>query len=68
MTLERHDGARERPRVPGDPANALEPVQMALFAPPDRKLQEELGRLDLSKVTPIEALNLLHKWSEEAKK
>jgi DNA mismatch repair protein MutS len=68
MTLESHDGARERPRVPGDPANALEPVQMALFAPRDRKLQEELGRLDLSKVTPIEALNLLHKWSEEAKK
>jgi hypothetical protein len=41
---------------------------MALFGSVERKLHEELRRLDLSQMTPIEALNLLHKWSAEAKK
>jgi DNA mismatch repair protein MutS len=64
--LESKEGAR--PRAPLDAGSAVEPVQMALFASLERKLHEELERLDLSRVTPIEALNLLHKWSEEAKK
>jgi DNA mismatch repair protein MutS len=67
-TLENHEGERERPRSPMDAKNTVEPVQMALFASLERKLYEELGRLDLSQITPIEALNLLHKWSHEAKK
>jgi hypothetical protein len=41
---------------------------MALFASVERKLHEELKRLDLSRVAPIDALNLLHKWSDELKK
>ena len=45
-----------------------EPVQMALFGSMERKLSEELRKLDVSHLSPIEALNLLHKWSEEAKK
>jgi DNA mismatch repair protein MutS len=45
-----------------------EPVQMALFASMDKKLTEELRKLDVSHLSPIEALNLLHQWSEEAKK
>jgi DNA mismatch repair protein MutS len=65
-TLESKENAR--PRAPLDVGGAMEPVQMALFASLERKLHEELARLDLSRVTPIEALNLLHKWSEEAKK
>jgi DNA mismatch repair protein MutS len=65
--LESIEAARETPHPLGA-KSAVEPVQMALFAPLERKLHEELARLDLSQVTPIEALNLLHKWAGEAKK
>jgi DNA mismatch repair protein MutS len=57
-----------------DELNALnvsqpgEPVQMALFAPADRKVREELRSIDVTRLTPIEAMNLLHRLSEEAKK
>jgi DNA mismatch repair protein MutS len=49
-------------------ANGDEPVQMALFGSMERKLTAALSKLDVSHLSPIEALNLLHKWSEEAKK
>jgi DNA mismatch repair protein MutS len=49
-------------------ADVDEPMQMALFGSIERKLSEELRKLDVSHLSPIEALNLLHKWSEEAKK
>ena len=45
-----------------------EPVQMTLFGSIERKLGEELRRLDVSHLSPIEALNLLHQWSEAVKK
>jgi DNA mismatch repair protein MutS len=45
-----------------------EPVQMALFASADRRLREELRRIDVTQLTPMEAMNLLHRLSEEAKK
>jgi DNA mismatch repair protein MutS len=67
-TLENNDDERDRRRAPADGDHAAEPVQMALFASPERKLQEELKGLDLSRTTPIEALNLLHKWSDDLKK
>jgi DNA mismatch repair protein MutS len=67
-TLENNETAGERPRAPSNANDSVEPVQMALFASRERKLHEELNRLDLSQITPIEALNLLHKWSEAAKK
>jgi DNA mismatch repair protein MutS len=67
-TLESQQNQGERPRPLGDAKNAEEPTQMALFASFERKLYEELTSLDLSRMTPIEALNLLHKWSAEAKK
>jgi hypothetical protein len=41
---------------------------MALFASADRRLREELRSVDVTQLTPIEALNMLHKLSEEAKK
>jgi DNA mismatch repair protein MutS len=43
------------------------PAQLGLFSSTDR-LRERLGQLDLSNMTPIEALNLLHQLAEEAKK
>ena len=67
-TLENNQGEREKPRALVAANNAAEPVQMALFASAEHKLREDLRRLDVSQMTPIEALNLLHKWSDEAKK
>ena len=45
-----------------------EPTQMTLFGSIERKVGEELRRLDVSHLSPIEALNLLHQWSEAVKK
>jgi DNA mismatch repair protein MutS len=50
------------------PPGVNEPVQMALFASADRKLREALQRVDVSSLTPMEAINLLYALSEEAKK
>jgi DNA mismatch repair protein MutS len=67
-TLEGDDNDRENPRR-ATAANELEePVQMALFGSVDRKLREELKRIDVTRITPLEALNLLSKLSGEAKK
>jgi DNA mismatch repair protein MutS len=60
------EGKRAAPEKRG--TDAAEPVQMALFGSMERKLSEELKKLDVSRLSPIEALNLLHKWSEEAKR
>jgi DNA mismatch repair protein MutS len=45
-----------------------QPVQMALFGSIERKLCEELQRVEVSRLTPIEALNLVYRLSQEAKK
>jgi DNA mismatch repair protein MutS len=44
------------------------PLQMGLFGAPENRLRDQLSQLDVARMTPIEALNLLHKLSEEAKK
>jgi DNA mismatch repair protein MutS len=43
-------------------ADAHDAVQLGLFTPARDPLLDELGRLDLAHLTPIEALNLLAKW------
>jgi DNA mismatch repair protein MutS len=66
--LENQAGGR-RPRLAADlEAAEAQPVQMGLFAAVETRLRDELSRLDPSRMTPIEALNLLHKLTEEAKK
>jgi DNA mismatch repair protein MutS len=45
-----------------------EPVQMALFTSADRRLGEELRRIDVTQLTPMEAMNVLYLLAEEAKK
>ena len=45
-----------------------QPVQMGLFGAADNRLREELSRLDPSQMTPLEALNMLYRLTEEAKK
>ncbi len=48
-------------------ADARDAVQLGLFAPaaPD-PVATELAGLDLGQLTPLEALNLLHKWQQRA--
>ena len=50
-------------------AAAAEPQsQMALFDASDSRLRQQLKQLDVSAMTPIEALNTLYRLTEEAKK
>jgi DNA mismatch repair ATPase MutS len=44
------------------------PLQMGLFGALENRLRDQLSQLDVARMTPIEALNLLHKLTEEAKK
>ena len=66
--LESDAGGRENLLPMTTLAEHAEPVQMALFASGERKLRDALQRVDVSNLTPIGALNLLHELSEEAKK
>jgi DNA mismatch repair protein MutS len=43
-------------------ADARDAAQLGLFPPPRDPILEDLARLDLAHLTPIEALNLLVKW------
>jgi len=56
-----------RPRLAGA-SSGNDPAQMVLFTPSDTKLREELRRVDVSVLTPVEALNLLNRLVEESKK
>ena len=42
-----------------------QPKQLTLFNPPQNVVIEEIRNLDTSKITPIEALNKLHKLKEK---
>jgi len=44
------------------------PMQMGLFNVTDDRLRNRLNQLDIANLTPIQALNVLHELSEEAKK
>jgi DNA mismatch repair protein MutS len=43
------------------------PVQLHLFSKPDHFILEKLQKLDISKMTPIEALNCINELQEKAK-
>jgi DNA mismatch repair protein MutS len=43
------------------------PAQMGLFDVKDSALRDRLSQVDVSNMTPIDALNLLHRLTEEAK-
>ena len=45
-----------------------EPAQLTFFTARDEQLREELLQIDVSAMTPLEALNLLHGLVEQAKK
>jgi DNA mismatch repair protein MutS len=42
-------------------------IQMGLFSSAERKIRDELRRLDVRRMTPLEALNLIARLSDEAK-
>jgi DNA mismatch repair protein MutS len=67
--LEKLEGGSPREDLPGASAGEFlaAPLQIPLFGSGDHKLREELRRVDVLRLTPIEAMNLLHKLSEEAK-
>jgi DNA mismatch repair protein MutS len=46
-------------------ADVSDAAQLGLFAPAPSPILDELGRLDLAHLTPIEALNLLAKWQQQ---
>jgi len=50
-------------------ADAIHPVsyQLSIFSPKDNLITEELKKLDLDKLTPIEALNKLNELKRKAK-
>lgn len=56
-----------RPRLAGTLDSGLS-TQMMLFSGSDYKLREKLKNIDISLLTPIEALNLLNTLVEEVKK
>jgi len=64
--LEGNDREHVRQATAAD--ESIGPVQMALFTSVERRLREELERVDVTRITPVEALNLLARLSEEAKK
>jgi hypothetical protein len=66
--LEGSDGSRAD-RFTGRGQHVVEaPLQMGLFSAVADRFRDRLAELDVARLTPIDALNLLHKLSEEAKK
>jgi DNA mismatch repair protein MutS len=67
--LARLEASRDRTRVFHDakPETAA-PAQMTLFSAADSRLRDELNRLDIATMTPMDAMNALHRLTEEAKK
>jgi DNA mismatch repair protein MutS len=59
----RGEGFKSRGRVAGD-----SPAQMGLFTAEPDPIREQLLNLDVTQMTPVEALNVLHKLTEQAKK
>ncbi len=66
--LEGEDAERRERSQLGSETRPEESRQMALFTSKEQKIREELKSLDVASMTPLEALNLLNRLSEEAKK
>jgi DNA mismatch repair protein MutS len=54
---------------PGPPSPApAAPSQLSLFGPPDAQLRRELAALDPERLTPLEALAILARLVEQARR
>ena len=45
-------------------ATASPPQQLSLFGTPTHPIVDELQRVDIARLTPLEALTILHRWQE----
>jgi hypothetical protein len=52
---------RRRGSIPALPEPS---VQLSLFAMPGHPILDQLRSLDITRLTPIEALTTLHQWQE----
>ncbi|MSP40596.1 MAG: DNA mismatch repair protein MutS [Deltaproteobacteria bacterium] len=59
----RAEGFSARSQISGEP-----PMQLGLFSAAENCLRDRLSNLDVNSLTPLDALNLLHQLSEQAKK
>ena len=48
-----------------DPQAADEPMQLTIFTPLSQKIVDQLKETDLNRLTPLEALNLLHELKKQ---
>jgi DNA mismatch repair protein MutS len=67
-SLERSQSPAEAIRPAPDRSHGAEPMQIPLFGSVERRLVDELTTIDVAQITPMQALQLLHKWSEDVKK
>jgi DNA mismatch repair protein MutS len=62
-----HPKATQKKQPEGADRKKTGHVQLGLFSPMERKLVETLQMLDLSRMTPIEAINMLNELQSRAK-
>ena len=69
--LSRLEGSGDESRgrlTPMGSAAGDQPLQMTLFTSAEDRFREQLRSIDVSTITPVEALNILFKLTEDAKK
>ncbi len=65
---EEHLDAEGRAKIARRPAEQKKShLQLTLFGPAEPPMLDELRTLNLDKLTPLEGLQLLHKWKQELK-
>ena len=62
-----YDSIRSSGSIRKEAGVARGPVQLDLFQKPENPILEKLNRVDISKMTPLEALNFLNELQEELK-
>ena len=62
-----YNSSGSRGLINGDRSTAKGPVQLDLFGKTENKLITELVQADISRMTPLEALNFLNEFQERAK-
>jgi DNA mismatch repair protein MutS len=61
-----HLDERGRPKIgAGRASRRRGDLQLTLFAPPEHPLLETIRGTDVDRLTPLEALQLLHQWRAE---
>jgi DNA mismatch repair protein MutS len=62
-----YNSSGSRGLINGDRSTAKGPVQLDLFGKKENKLIAELTKADISRMTPLEALNFLNEFQQRAK-